>query len=266
MPTMMLIMILMVVIMTRMITIMIAMTLIMKRRKIVIVMMMLMSMMIYMIMMIMIMILILNTMMMMMMMMRRRRRNIMIMILTIMITVIVILRSLNTRLVPPSRKTRKTLFRFQLWRPAYLRRHATSSSSCLQQPRQQPRQPPRLSSSIRVATLNAHSLRKKYVLVSDFIESSFGDGLGVLREFSEKRTLRRIEHYGYALSGRCILHIAPENRSIGKHLSPTSLRNQKGSGPPSTVSSAVGGVVERLRIYQRSLQRHFWSALQPKYR
>src|SRR6218665_2518582 len=42
--------------------------------------------------------------------------------------------------------------------------------------------------------------------------------------------------------------------------------NQKGSGPPSTVSSAVGGVVERLRIYQRSLQRHFWSALQPRYR
>ena len=83
-----------------------------------------------------------------------------------------LLRSLNTRLVPPSRQTRKTLFRFQLWRPAYLRRHATSSSSCLQQPRQQPRQPPRLSSSIRVATLNAHSLRKKYVPVSDFIESS----------------------------------------------------------------------------------------------
>src|SRR6218665_1480085 len=70
------------------------------------------------------------------------------------------------------RQTRKTLFRFQLWRPAYLRRHATSSSSCLQQHRQQPRQPPRLSSSISVATLNAHSLRKKYVPVSDFIESS----------------------------------------------------------------------------------------------
>src|SRR6218665_3370636 len=83
-----------------------------------------------------------------------------------------LLRSLNTRLVPPSRQTRKTLFRFQLWRPAYLRRHPTSSSSCLQQPRQQPRQPPTLSSSIRVATLNAHSLRKKYVPVSDFIESS----------------------------------------------------------------------------------------------
>src|SRR6218665_3426689 len=85
-------------------------------------------------------------------------------------------------------------------------------------------------------------------LGSTRVAKPFGDGLGVLREFSEKRTLRRIEHYGYALSGRCILHIAPENRSIGKHLPPTSLRNQKGSGPPSTVSSAVGGVVERLRI------------------
>src|SRR6218665_290176 len=35
-----------------------------------------------------------------------------------------LLRSLITRLVPPSRQTRKILFRFQLWRPAYLRRHA----------------------------------------------------------------------------------------------------------------------------------------------
>src|SRR6218665_2706487 len=89
-------------------------------------------------------------------------------------------------------------------------------------------------------------------LGSTRVAEPFGDGLGVLRELSEKRTLRRIEHYRYALSGRCILNIAPENRSIGKHLSPTSLSNQKGSGPPSTVSSAVGGVVERLRIYQRS--------------
>src|SRR6218665_1863609 len=94
-----------------------------------------------------------------------------------------LLRSLNTRLVPPSRQTRKTLFRFQLWRPAYLRRHATSSSSCLQQPRQQPRQPPRLSSSIRAATLNAHSLRKKYVPVSDFIESSELDVMVVVESW-----------------------------------------------------------------------------------
>src|SRR6218665_216969 len=71
-------------------------------------------------------------------------------------------------LVPPSPQTPKTLFRFQLWRPAYLRHHATSSSSC----QHQPCQPPRLSSSIRIATLNVHSLRKKYVPVSDFIQSS----------------------------------------------------------------------------------------------
>src|SRR6218665_3893179 len=98
------------------------------------------------------------------------------------------------------------------------------------------------------------------------VAEPFGDRLDALREFSEKRALRRIEHHGSALSGRCILHIALENRSIGKHLSPTSLRNQKGSGPPSTVSLAVGGVVKRLRIYQRSPQIHFWSALQPRYR
>src|SRR6218665_1464518 len=94
-----------------------------------------------------------------------------------------LLRSLNTRLVPPSRQTRKTLFRFQLWRPAYLRRHATSSSSCLQQPRQQPRQPPRLSSSIRAATLNPHSLTKKYVPVSDFIESSEVDVMVIVESW-----------------------------------------------------------------------------------
>src|SRR6218665_2955083 len=102
-------------------------------------------------------------------------------------------------------------------------------------------------------------------LGSTRVAEPFSDRLGALREFSEKRDLRRIEHHGSTLSGRCILHIALQNMSIGKHLSPTSLRNQKGSGPSSTVSLAVKGVVERLRIYQCSPQRHFWSALQPRY-
>ena len=61
------------------------------------------------------------------------------------------------------------------------------------------------------------------------------------------------------------LFISHENVSIEKHLFPTSQRNQKGYGPPSTVSLAVGGVVERPRIYQRSLRRYFWTALQQGY-
>jgi len=67
--------------------------------------------------------------------------------------------------------------------------------------------------------------------------------------FFRRTSVRRIGHRGSALSGRWVLHIiALQNGSIGRHLFPTSRRNQKGSGPPSTVSLAVGGMVERLRL------------------
>src|SRR6218665_198928 len=92
------------------------------------------------------------------------------------------------------------------------------------------------------------------------------DRLGALRGFSGEHAVRRIGHRGSALSGGCILHIAQENGSTGRHLFPTSRRSRKDSGPSSTVSLVVGWVDERLRTYHRFLRRYSWSTLQPNYR